>query len=720
MRNTMLHHRAGVSTIVLVTWVLVAGAQADRAPAAVRTSVTSTRVLHFPQDQYMGSLYVEDPCLGSTYMELGRDLSLPYGLDPRRLALGGDWDFVGLAQGETAVPAGRNVQLIVTLRPRKEDVGRLAALPPRQYQMFAIDRCREDPLDLSGLSTLEPNDLYCLTVSSLIARAEADQCILKAIRHLTGLKVMKLHGTGVTDKGMEYLRELRSLRAFEFYSEAAIGNQGLGVLKDLPNLEYLDLGTGATDEGFKHLGQFPNLRWLRIRTGRIWGPGLAELANLPRLERLCLWGNSPLSDRHLQYLEGLTRLKSLTLWGEAAERLTDASLASIGKLRDLEELHFIGWSAPAGFTPKGVASLKNLKNLKKVDFGLAWAGPQGAEHGDEIARLLADMPNLESIKGISYLSADGMKTLDTLRNLKCLHLALKDRHQGYYGPTGLTHLAQLSKLEELTFTGGRFLSDADLDLFESMSSLRDLSVNYGNFTDRGLVSLGKLRQLEHLSVSADNPITKRGLNELSGLTNLQTLRVHDNHIWLHPDAKAEIDESRLNLAGLKSLKTLDLAGFTLEADDLACLSGLHHLEVLYLQNNALPETALRNLKDLPALKHLDVSQINCSDGSGLACLAGLPGLRDLTLRGRITDSALGRLAGVTSAWSISAWTNEPLQPQTVTYLKQNLPDLEYIHLYPLPEFEKPKVKSSLGQQGQIRAGPSRNSRPAPRRPPRQR
>jgi hypothetical protein len=180
------------------------------------------------------------------------------------------------------------------------------------------------------------------------------------------------------------------------------------------------------------------------------------------LERLCLWGNSPLSDRHVQHLEGLTHLKSLTLWGEASERLTDASFASIGKLRGLEELHFIGWSAPAGFTPKGVACLKNLKNLKKVDFGLSWTGPKGVAYGDEVTRLLTDMPSLESIRGISYISAEGMKTLAAMRNLKCLHVALKDRHQGYHGPTGVSYLAGLDALEELAFTGGQSLSDADL------------------------------------------------------------------------------------------------------------------------------------------------------------------------------------------------------------------------------------------------------------------
>ncbi len=711
MRNTALHHRAGVSIIVLAAWVLVAGVQADGTFASARSSAAATRVLHFPRDRHVGSLYVEDPCLGSTYAELGRDLSLPYGLNPRHVALGGDWDFVGFAQGDAAVPTGRNIELRIMLRLRQEDAGRLAALPPRQYKMCVAERCPEDPPDLSGLSALEPNDLYCLDVSSLIARADADQCILKPIRRLTGLKILKLHGTGVTDKGMEYLRELRSLRAFEFYSESSIGNQGLAVLKDLPNLEYLDLGTGATDAGFKSLGRFPRLRWLRIRTGRIWGPGLAELANLPHLERLCIWGTSPLSDRHLQYLEGLTHLKSLSLWGEAAERLTDASLASIGKLRNLEELYFVGWSAPAGFTPKGVACLKNLKNLKKVDFGGAWVGPPGVAYGDEVARLLAEIPSLESIRGIGYLSAEGMKTLGTMQNLKCLHVALKDRFQNYHGPTGVSSLAGLSKLEELALTGNQCLSDADLVPLESLGHLRDLLVGFNGVTDCGMTSLGKLRQLEHLTVSTDNAMTKRGLNELSGLTNLQTL-----HVSVHPDERPAIDEIRLNLGGLKSLTTLHLDNIALEDGDLACLSGLHHLEVVMFQGAVLPETALRNLKDLPALKRLDIGHINCSDGSGLASLGGLTGLRDLTLRGRITDRALGALASVTAPRSITAWTNEPIRPATIDRLKRTLPALEYIHLEPLPEMDKPGAKPSPKQQGPIRGSPPRNNRPAPPRP----
>ena len=201
--------------VVLMILALVAGVQADRAFASDRTSKALARILHFPRDRYAGNLYAEDPCLGSTAMELGRDLSLPYGLNPVQVGLAGDWDFVGFAQGDVRVPVGRNIQMIITLRPKKEDAAKLATLLPRQYKMCVADCCREGPLDVSGLSDLEPNDLYFLTVYSLVRRADADRSVLEPIRHLTGLKILRLYGTGITDKGMEYIRELRSLRALE-------------------------------------------------------------------------------------------------------------------------------------------------------------------------------------------------------------------------------------------------------------------------------------------------------------------------------------------------------------------------------------------------------------------------------------------------------------------------------------------------------------------------
>ncbi len=75
------------------------------------------------------------------------------------------------------------------------------------------------------------------------------------------------------------------------------------------------------------------------------------------------------------------------------------------------------------FTPAGLAYLKNLKHLRVVDFAQTWAGPTGVESGDEVARQVATMPQLESVEGLSHLSAEGIKTIAALGNLKGLGIA---------------------------------------------------------------------------------------------------------------------------------------------------------------------------------------------------------------------------------------------------------------------------------------------------------
>jgi Leucine-rich repeat (LRR) protein len=586
------------------------------------------------------------------------------------------------------------------LRLRQKDSAKIAALPPAQYKMFGTDRCHVDPDDLSGLSQLGPQDLYMLKVSSLVRTADADQRVLEPISHLRGLQILCLSQTGVTGKGMEFLKELHSLRALELNGER-IGVSGLAVLKDLPALEFLGLITGLTDTGLKHVGQMSNLRWLRIRTGSIFGPGLAELANLPRLERLSIHGSSPISDRHIKYLKGLTQLKSLTLWGIAG-RLTDASLSSISKLKNLEELYFI--RTGSRFTSAGAAHLKELKNLKKVDFAQTWVSTEGLKGGDQVIRHLATLPNLESIKGIYHLSAEGMKTLTRFRNLKCLHFGLKNNSPGYDGPTGLSHLADLGSLEELLINNNT-LSDADLACLEPLGRLKKLHVNSRYFTDRSLASISKLDQLESLdfSVFGGAGISKSGLKQLSGLTNLHTLDVK-----VHPVVTDPADGVILDFSALTKLNTLTLFGLSLQDTDMASLAGLHHLEWLML-DGTFTEEGLWHLRNLPKVKLLDIRGISCTTGDRLANLGTLAKFEDMKLCGRVTDTALRRLTGFPSLWSLTVETNEPIRPATIARLKQAIPTITYIHINKPMRTMQPATRQSRGQQEQTRVSQPRTN-----------
>lgn len=654
----------------------------------------ATKVLHFPKDQYIGRLCIEDPCLGSAYLEGGRDLSLPLGLNPKLVDIRGDWDFADLAQGDVIVPAGQKIRLTTILQPRREDLARLSM----GSRMSLRNRFRSDPYDLSGLSGLDPNDLYMLHVSSMIARADADQRVLVPISRLTGLHILELSQTGVTNKGMQYLKDLRSLRALALKQEPSIGDPGLVVLKDLPALEYLACDIAITDTGLKHLGQLPNLRWLQIKTDRIHGPGLAELVHCPRLERLCLSATNGLTDRHIRYLEGLRHLKSLTFWG-SADRLTDASLASIAQLENLEELYFI-LTGPK-FTGTGLAHLKRFKHLCKLDLGFTQISD---------ARYLMELPRLEFAKPVA-LTAENMKALSSLRHLKSLGITLPSPPDGSIDdPVAASYLGALSSLEELSFCGsapGRFVSDEEVACLESLGCLKKLYIDGSkHLTDRSLTSISKLDQLESLDFGVfDNEgVSKSGLKQLSGLTNLHTLDVK-----VHPVVTGPANEVTLDFSTLTNLNTLALSGISLKDADLASLAGLQHLECLTLEGT-FTEGGLRFLRNLSNLKHLSISGLSCTAGHHLDYLGSLVKLNDLTLRGRITDAALRSMAGLPSLWSLRVVTNEPIWPKTVTHLKQNLPAIEYIHTEKSSQPVRLENRQSLRQRQRSLVNPPRTNR----------
>ncbi len=104
-------------------------------------------------------------------------------------------------------------------------------------------------------------------------------------------------------------------------------------------------------------------------------------------------------------------------------------------------------------------------------------------------------------------------------------------------------------------------------------------------------------------------------------------------------------EDTLDFSALTNLNTLTLSGCSLQDADLVSLAGLHHLEWLVLEG-AFTEEGLWRLRNLPELKLLNISGISCTAGDCLGNLGGLAKLRDLVLRGRITDAALGRLSGL--------------------------------------------------------------------------
>jgi hypothetical protein len=117
-----------------------------------------------------------------------------------------------------------------------------------------------------------------------------------------------------------------------------------------------------------------------------------------------------------------------------------------------------------------------------------------------------------------------------------------------------------------------------------------------------------------------------------------------------------------------------------------------HLDWLVL-DGTFTEDGLRYLGGLSELRLLDIAGVSCSDGAGLAEWGGLRKLGDLTVRGRITDTALTRLPELPSLWSLRIVTEEPIQPETIARLRQILPVIEYIHV-DKPQPDPPLIRSS--------------------------
>ena len=671
-------HINSIKMVVRVAIISVIFFVVECSAAGIAQNTTGTKVLHFPADRSVGKLFVEDEA--------------------------DDWSLIGPAKGDVLVPASRNIKLQIQL------VG------PR-------------PDDLSFLSKLGASDLHELSIGSSIRRTPANCPALESISHLTGLETLYLSQTGVDSKQLSWLRSLSSLRNLSLFHDYSVGTAGLAVLKDLPALEYFDCYTAPIDAGLEHIGQFANLKRLRLRMGRIRGPGLAELAKLPRLEKLTLWGDG-ITDGHVRYLEGLDRLKSLTLWGGSAP-FTDATLASVGKLASLEELYLT--MVGLDFTDAGMERLRGLKNLKKIEYsGVSAFNVNGAG-----MRHLCSLPSLESLKGV-WLFSDGLEALASCGKLKSLNVRLGRLGERWGGsPADVGYLCALESLEELDVSG-RGLLDEDIVRLASLNRLKRLGVWTGDMSERGWASIGelveleslhmstgemtdyslasvaKLRKLESLNISSSEKsrVTKRGLNHLNQLTNLQKLDLGMSGRTLKPIT----DDTALNLTAIENLKGISLTNIGLQGSDWAFLAGLEDLEHIFMnQCDICPQNGLRYIGNLPKLKVLDLQNVKCTQGNGLAAMGGLKSISRIRLMGRITDNALRRLPALPSVRQFSVTTDVTVNPETIAHLRLVLPNVSNVTVRQPSQSSRTMMQPAPQSRGTTRSAPQRRSSTRTRR-----
>lgn len=281
---------------------------------------------------------------------------------------------------------------------------------------------------------------------------------LAEITKLKRLKRLSLLGTGISDHGFQRICEMNGLQALVVQLPTRSEPNRLRSLTQLESLR-LTAGNILKADDLQFLAHTPRMRCLWIQCSAL-GDVLAALRHVPNLTELRLQCNQ-LTDRDLQHIENHTALQHLTLEGNSGNYVTDAGLASLAGLTDLQFL--------------------NLSNCRRIT-------DSGLRHLQQLAKLRTLRLNRINIDGSGLANLSGHK-----------------------------HLSKL-------YLSGSGITDESLVHLATMSRLRTLDLEDTKITDSGLVQLAGLHRLEHLKLNG-SAVTLGGLAELKALPNLQTLTV---------------------------------------------------------------------------------------------------------------------------------------------------------------------------------------------------
>ena len=327
---------------------------------------------------------------------------------------------------------------------------------------------------------------------------ELGDASIKDILPLTGLQELRLDGGGVTDKGLEQLKNLSDLRSLRL---GEIGPAGVVALKGLPHLKHLetvivghgkpvDLSPLTALESLRIVGidpatrvQLPqNLRRLKFENKYAGQLDLRAARHIASVDIDLALGYSPgkgrdLRDRRardMRWLRQLPELTDLTL--EMMSHNEDGQ--AIAALTSLRALTIVISETPWPFSQQAILEqLDGLKQLESVNAALVISGINS----------LREHPNLRQLACVG-LGRDSLALLLSLRRLHDLVLVLgpEDR-EGTVGKM-LARLGELPELEKLTLANT--VTNDELASLASLKKLRRLDLRHASgFDAAGIASL---------------------------------------------------------------------------------------------------------------------------------------------------------------------------------------------------------------------------------------
>ena len=231
-----------------------------------------------------------------------------------------------------------------------------------------------------------------------------------------------------------------------------------------------------------------------------------HVGHLSTLESLNII-STKFNDDWMPSLAKLTNLKALRFTNNG--KLTDAGMAQLAGLKNLENFSFVGTQ----MTGKAYAQFEGFAKLTRVSH-------RGSSIDDEGLRQLCDhLPNLESISLAHAKFTDaGAPHLAKLTKLKGLELGTSKAT-----PQALKAITKLP-LESLQLGEG-FESVACIAIVKDIASLRRLTLtNAQAITDADLQVIAGLTQLDHLEIDK-MPLSDERIPALKPFAFLKSMRL---------------------------------------------------------------------------------------------------------------------------------------------------------------------------------------------------
>jgi hypothetical protein len=441
----------------------------------------------------------------------------------------------------------------------------------------------------------------------------------------------------------------------------------------------LDLGRRPSEPGGDVAITVDDARYLvaRERGFDTWDALRASVARLPGGAPHV---TTPLEAKAQRLRELIHRADTTALDLSGVREVTDDTLAAIGRLSRLERLDLGGTS----ITDAGVAHLRRCEALRDVNLG-------GTYTGDGALRALAGKPHLHSFQSGTGVTDDGIALLHEWPVFKTWHggderldLLAWDAGpnflvlRGPFTDRGLAHLRGLDGLFALNVDDARLaITAACLDTLRELPRLARLSVEATDAWMPGLATLPHLRFLgiqdapardEAWVALARSPTIERiwgrrchglgdhgfrALGRMPRLTGLSVscLNVTDAALAALPDFPALRELMPIDIpdAGYRHVgRCRDLDSLILmycrDTTDAATehIAALSKLTYYFNSYTTITDRTPEILSTIDSLERITFDACHGLTDAGIAHLARLPRLRELSVAGRGVTAAMGR------------------------------------------------------------------------------